>query len=67
MALLTHGPFNTWPSIYELFVGTNETVRIMRVSVERGSTVSLWLHNKSRLSLQKKNKVKWFGTSLVFT
>ena len=25
--------------IYELFVGINETVRIKRVSVERGSTV----------------------------
>ena len=27
----------------------------------------LWLHNKSRLSHQKTTKVKWFGSSLVFT
>ena len=26
----------------------------------------LWLHNKSCLSHQKTNKVKWFGISLVF-
>ena len=27
----------------------------------------LWLHNKSRLSHQKTVKVKWFGSSLVFS
>ena len=27
----------------------------------------LWLHNKLHLSHQKTIKVKWFGSSLVFT
>ena len=30
--------------IYELFVGTNETVSIKRVSIERGSTVTSLRH-----------------------
>ena len=45
--------------IYELFVGTNETVLIKRVSVERGSTVLLarltqWLRT-SGLHIFKEN------------
>ena len=38
--------------IYQLFVGTNETVRIKRVSIERGSTVTSLRH-----FFAKKNRV----------